>query len=163
MLNNPKMEVENLDLYYGNQQALKKVSLSFPANRISALIGPSGCGKSTLLRTLNRMNDLIPECRIAGSVRLDGEEILGDIDTVELRRRVGMVFQKPNPFPFSIFDNVAYGPRVGGIRNRGELEEIVEKNETTKIACQFCDQIYEFSPAEISEILEEMKNEKIST
>ena len=127
MLNNPKMEVENLDLYYGNQQALKKVSLSFPANRISALIGPSGCGKSTLLRTLNRMNDLIPECRIAGSVRLDGEEILGDIDTVELRRRVGMVFQKPNPFPFSIFDNVAYGPRVGGIRNRGELEEIVEK------------------------------------
>lgn len=126
MQNNSKIEVKDLDLFYGTHHALKGVNMTFPAQQITALIGPSGCGKSTLLRTLNRMNDLIPECRVTGSIRLDGEEILSNIDTVLLRRRVGMVFQKPNPFPSGIFDNVAYGPRTAGIRGRAELEEIVE-------------------------------------
>lgn len=126
MQNNSKIEITDLDLYYGSHHVLKNIRLSFPERQITALIGPSGCGKSTLLRTLNRMNDLIPECRITGSVTLDGEEILGNIDTVLLRRRVGMVFQKPNPFEMSIFDNVAYGPRTIGGYSRSALEETVE-------------------------------------
>ena len=121
-----KMTVRGLDLFYGNFQALKGISMGIPAREITALIGPSGCGKSTLLRTLNRMNDLTAECRIVGDVRLNGENIYGDMDVAVLRRRVGMVFQKPNPFPMSIYDNVAYGPRTHGIRDRRRLDEIVE-------------------------------------
>ena len=121
-----KMTVQGLDLFYGKFQALKQVSIGFPVREITALIGPSGCGKSTLLRTLNRMNDLTENCRITGTVRLDGEDIYGDIDVNHLRRRVGMVFQKPNPFPMSVYDNVAYGPRAHGVRSRHRLDEIVE-------------------------------------
>ena len=122
-----KITVQGLDLFYGEFQALKSIDLGIPAREITALIGPSGCGKSTLLRTLNRMNDLTPECRIVGEVRLNGEDIYADMDVTALRRRVGMVFQKPNPFPMSIYDNVAYGPRTHGIRDRRRLDEIVEE------------------------------------
>ena len=122
-----KMTVRGLNLFYGGFQALKNVTLGISEREITALIGPSGCGKSTLLRTLNRMNDLTPECRIVGEVRLNGEDIYGDMDVTALRRRVGMVFQKPNPFPMSIYDNVAYGPRTHGIRDRRRLDEIVEE------------------------------------
>ncbi|NLC58020.1 MAG: phosphate ABC transporter ATP-binding protein [Armatimonadetes bacterium] len=122
-----KITVEHLNLYYGRFQALKGVSLTIREKAITALIGPSGCGKSTFLRTLNRMNDLIPGIRIEGSVQIDGEEIYGPaVDIVGLRKRVGMVFQRPNPFSMSIFDNVAYGPRVHGIRDKHRLAEIVE-------------------------------------
>ena len=122
-----KIEITNLDLYYDDFHALKSVDLSIEANRITAFIGPSGCGKSTLLKTLNRMNDLVPSCRITGNVLLDGEDIYGDLDINLLRKRVGMVFQKPNPFPMSVYDNVAYGPRTHGIRRKALLDEIVEK------------------------------------
>lgn len=122
-----KFSVENLDLYYGDFRALKNVGLKIPSRQITALIGPSGCGKSTLLKTLNRMNDLVEGCRITGSVLLDGEDIYGSMDVNLLRKRVGMVFQKPNPFPMSIYDNVAYGPRTHGIRSRVLLDEIVER------------------------------------
>lgn len=121
------IRARNLDLWYGKTQALRDISLDIPDKAVSALIGPSGCGKSTFLRTLNRMNDLVPNVRTSGIVEIDGEDILSpDVDVTSLRRRVGMVFQKPNPFPMSIFDNVAYGPRTYGIRNRSRLEEIVE-------------------------------------
>ena len=123
-----KMTVRELSLFYGDFQALKQINMGLPDKEITALIGPSGCGKSTLLRTLNRMNDLVASCRITGQVRLDGENIYGDMDVSVLRRRVGMVFQKPNPFPMSIYDNVAYGPRTHGIRNRQRLDEIVESS-----------------------------------
>ena len=123
-----KFTIENLDLWYGDFQALKSINLNMPANEITAMIGPSGCGKSTLLKTLNRMNDLVEGCRISGSVRLDGEDIYGDMDVNHLRKRVGMVFQKPNPFPMSIYDNVAFGPRTHGIRSKVKLDEIVEKS-----------------------------------
>ncbi len=123
-----KIEITNLDLYYDDFHALKSVDLSIEANRITAFIGPSGCGKSTLLKTLNRMNDLVPNCRITGNVLLDGEDIYGDLDINLLRKRVGMVFQKPNPFPMSVYDNVAYGPRTHGIRRKAVLDEIVEKS-----------------------------------
>lgn len=123
-----KFEVNNLDLYYGEFQALKKLSLQIPAREITAFIGPSGCGKSTLLKCLNRMNDLVEGCRITGSIRLDGEDIYGDMDVTLLRKRVGMVFQKPNPFPMSIYDNVAFGPRTHGVRSRSKLNELVEKS-----------------------------------
>ncbi|MBX6395791.1 MAG: phosphate ABC transporter ATP-binding protein [Alicyclobacillaceae bacterium] len=124
-----KIDVQQLNLYYGQQQALFNISLSMPERAITALIGPSGCGKSTFLRTLNRMNDLIPGVRISGSVRIDGEDIYRSrIDVVELRKRVGMVFQRPNPFPMSIYDNVAYGPRIHGTRNKRQLDEIVERS-----------------------------------
>lgn len=123
-----KFTIENLDLWYGDFQALKSINLNMPANEITAMIGPSGCGKSTLLKTLNRMNDLVEGCRISGSVRLDGEDIYGDMDVNHLRKRVGMVFQKPNPFPMSIYDNVAFGPRTHGIRSKIKLDEIVEKS-----------------------------------
>jgi len=124
-----KMETRDLDLHYGSKQALKSISARLEANSISALIGPSGCGKSTYLRCLNRMNDLIENVRIAGEVTLEGENIYArGVDVVELRQRVGMVFQKPNPFPMSIFDNIAYGPRLHGIKNKSQLQEIVERS-----------------------------------
>ena len=123
-----KFEVSNMDLYYGNFHALKNINLNMEANRITALIGPSGCGKSTFIKSLNRMNDLVEGCRVTGDIRLDGEDIYGAMDVSHLRRRVGMVFQKPNPFPMSVYDNIAYGPRTHGVRNRAELDEIVEKS-----------------------------------
>lgn len=123
-----KIDIENLNLYYDSFQALKDVSISIPANEITAFIGPSGCGKSTMLKTINRMNDLIEYCKISGTILLDGEDIYGDMDTTLLRKRVGMVFQKPNPFPMSIYDNVAFGPRTHGVRNKAKLDDIVERS-----------------------------------
>ncbi len=123
-----KFEVKNLDLYYGDLHALKSINLEIQEKRITALIGPSGCGKSTLLKTLNRMNDLIDGCRITGEVLLDHENIYYNYDVNALRKKVGMVFQKPNPFPMSIFDNVAFGPRTHGVRSRAALGELVEKS-----------------------------------
>lgn len=121
--------VEGLDLWYSSTQALHHVSMDIPEKSITALIGPSGCGKSTFLKTLDRMNDLVPGVRIEGTVRYDGKDIFAaDVDVNELRRQVGMVFQKPNPFPMSIYDNVAYGPRTHGVRNRAKLDEIVEQS-----------------------------------
>ena len=125
-----KITVTDLNLYYGQFHALKGINLAFPAREITALIGPSGCGKSTLLKTLNRMNDLVEGCRITGSVKLDDQEIYGGMDVNTLRKRVGMVFQKPNPFPMSIYDNIAYGPRTHGVRSRVMLDEIVERSLT---------------------------------
>ena len=122
-----KIEIINTDLYYGDFHALKNINLDIPANQITAFIGPSGCGKSTLLKSLNRMNDLVEGCRITGELLLDGEDIYGPMDVNLLRRRVGMVFQKPNPFPMSIYDNIAYGPRTHGIRSKAKLDDIVEK------------------------------------
>ena len=122
-----KIEIKNTDLYYGDFHALKNINLDIPANQITAFIGPSGCGKSTLLKSLNRMNDLVEGCRITGELLLDGEDIYGPMDINLLRKRVGMVFQKPNPFPMSIYDTIAYGPRTHGIRSRAKLDEIVEK------------------------------------
>ena len=122
-----KISVSNLDLYYGDFRALKNVSLELPQKEITAFIGPSGCGKSTLLKSLNRMNDLVEGCKITGQVLLDGEDIYNGMDINLLRKRVGMVFQKPNPFPMSIYDNIAYGPRTHGIRSKVQLDEIVEK------------------------------------
>jgi phosphate transport system ATP-binding protein len=123
-----KIEIQKLNLYYESFQALRGVNLSIEANKITAFIGPSGCGKSTLLKTLNRMNDLIEGCRIEGVVLLDGEDIYGNMDTTLLRKRVGMVFQKPNPFPMSIYDNVAFGPRTHGVRGKAKLDDIVERS-----------------------------------
>ncbi len=125
---NVKMKSENLDLYYGAHQALKSVNMNIYEKKITALIGPSGCGKSTFLKTLNRMNDLVDNVSIKGIVTLDGEDIYDrKVDTTSLRKRVGMVFQQPNPFPMSVYDNIAYGPRIHGIKKRSELDEIVEK------------------------------------
>lgn len=123
-----KISVKNLDLFYGDFQALININAEIYEGDITALIGPSGCGKSTFLKTLNRMNDLVENTKITGSVKLDGEEILTGIDVVALRKRVGMVFQKPNPFPMSIYDNVAYGPKIHGIKKKSILDEIVEKS-----------------------------------
>ncbi len=123
-----KIEVRALDLYYGSFQALKKVNLTVPENHITALIGPSGCGKSTLLKTLNRMNDLVEGCRTEGEVLLDGQSIFNGMDVNLLRKRVGMVFQKPNPFPMSVYDNVAFGPRTHGIKSKAKLDDIVERS-----------------------------------
>ncbi|MDI6605181.1 MAG: phosphate ABC transporter ATP-binding protein PstB [Thermoanaerobacteraceae bacterium] len=125
-----KIEVRELDLFYGDIQALKKVDMDIEENSVMALIGPSGCGKSTFIRTLNRMNDLIDCVKITGKVILDNLDIYKDIDPIELRKRVGMVFQKPNPFPMTIFDNIAYGPRIHGIYSKKKLNEIVEKSLT---------------------------------
>lgn len=122
------IQTKNLDLYYGTTQALKKISLDINKNEVTALIGPSGCGKSTFLRTLNRMNDLIENVKIEGEVLFEGKNIYTECDTIGLRKRIGMVFQKPNPFPMSIYDNVAYGPRIHGIKNKSSLDEIVEKS-----------------------------------
>lgn len=123
-----KIIIKNLELYYDDFKALKNINLNIRENEITAFIGPSGCGKSTLLKTLNRMNDLVAGCRIDGKILLDGEDIYGDVDVNDLRKRVGMVFQKPNPFPMSIYDNIAYGPRTHGIKSKGRLDEIVEKS-----------------------------------
>ena len=122
------METQDLHLWYGNFEALKGVSMAIPEQRITALIGPSGCGKSTYLKTLSRMNDLVEGCRIQGKVTLAGADIYGGMDVNQLRKRVGMVFQKPNPFPMSIYDNIAYGHRIHGVRSRGKLDEIVERS-----------------------------------
>ena len=121
-----KFQVNNLDLYYGDFKALKDINLNLKANEITAFIGPSGCGKSTFLKSLNRMNDLVEGCRITGKVTLDGEDIYGNMDVNLVRKRVGMVFQKPNPFPMSIYDNIAFGPRTHGIHSKAKLDEIVE-------------------------------------
>lgn len=122
-----KISVSNLNLYYGANHALKNVSMEIPKQEVTAFIGPSGCGKSTFLKTLNRMNDLVDGVRIDGKVLLDGEDIYStDVDTTLLRKKVGMVFQQPNPFPMSIYDNIAYGPRIHGIKNKSQLDEIVE-------------------------------------
>ena len=123
-----KMTIHDMNLFYGDFQALKNINLDIPENRITAFIGPSGCGKSTLIKSLNRMNDLVEGCRITGDIRLDGQNIYGDIDINNLRKRVGMVFQTPNPFPMSIYDNIAYGPRTHGVRSKVRLDEIVENS-----------------------------------
>lgn len=125
-----KFEIEKLNLHYGSFHALKDITLNIPAGEITAFIGPSGCGKSTLLKSLNRMNDLVEGCRIEGKALLDGEDIYGSMDVNMLRKRVGMVFQKPNPFPMSIYDNIAYGPRTHGVRSKAALDEIVERSLT---------------------------------
>lgn len=126
--NMSKLSIRNLDLYYDDFKALKDVNLEIEKNKITAFIGPSGCGKSTLLKSINRMNDLVDGCRIEGEILLDGENIFRGMDVNLLRKRVGMVFQKPNPFPMSIYDNIAYGPRTHGIRSKAKLDEIVERS-----------------------------------
>ena len=123
-----KFEIKDLNLYYGDYHALKNINMDLAENEITAFIGPSGCGKSTFLKCLNRMNDLVEGCKITGSVTLDGEDIYGNLDVNKLRKRVGMVFQNPNPFPMSVYDNIAYGPRTHGIRNKKVLDEIVERS-----------------------------------
>lgn len=125
-MNNNKIEIRNMNLHYGDFHALHDINLDIKENEITAFIGPSGCGKSTLLRSLNRMNDLVENCHITGDITLDGQDIYRNCDVNLLRKRVGMVFQKPNPFPMSIYDNIAYGPRTHGIRSRVKLDEIVE-------------------------------------
>lgn len=119
---------KNLNLWYGNNHALKDINIELPERQITALIGPSGCGKSTFLKTLNRMNDLIEGCKIEGDIRLDGTDIYKDVDVNILRKKVGMVFQKPNPFPMSVYDNIAYGPRIHGVKSKVKLDEIVERS-----------------------------------
>jgi len=121
-----KIDVSDLDLFYGDFQALKKIQFNLEKKEVAALIGPSGCGKSTFIRILNRMNDLIPSCRITGKVLIDGKDIFGSMDVTELRTRVGMVFQKPNPFNMTVFDNVAYGRRMQGVKDKHQLADIVE-------------------------------------
>ena len=129
MENKVKISTQNLNLYYGENHALKNINLDLYENKITAFIGPSGCGKSTYLKTLNRMNDLVPNVKIEGTVLLDGEDIYDpQVDTTLLRKKVGMVFQQPNPFPMSIYDNIAYGPRIHGIKGKAELDAIVEKS-----------------------------------
>ncbi len=123
-----KLIIKDLDLYYGEFHALKDINLDITANEITAFIGPSGCGKSTLLKSLNRMNDLVKNCQITGQVALDGKDIYRDMDIDLLRKKVGMVFQKPNPFPMSIYDNIAFGPRTHGIHSKAELDEVVERS-----------------------------------
>ena len=123
-----KFDIKNLHLHYGDFHALKGIDMQIPENKVTAFIGPSGCGKSTFLKTLNRMNDLVEGCKIDGTVLLDGKNVYGDIEVNELRRRVGMVFQKPNPCPRSIYDNIAYGPRTHGIKAKSKLDEIVERS-----------------------------------
>lgn len=123
-----KLSIQNIDLYYGDFKALKNINMEIEENKITAFIGPSGCGKSTLLKSINRMNDLVEGCRIEGDILLDGKSVFKGMDVNLLRRRVGMVFQKPNPFPMSIYDNIAYGPRTHGIRSKSKLDDIVEKS-----------------------------------
>lgn len=123
-----KFDIQNMELHYGDFHAIKNVNLNIPPNEITAFIGPSGCGKSTVLKSLNRMNDLVPDCKIEGLITLDGEDIYKNMDVNILRKRVGMVFQKPNLFPMSIYDNIAYGPRVHGIRDKKRLDQIVEES-----------------------------------
>ena len=125
---NNKITIKDTELYYSDFHALKNINMDIVENEITAFIGPSGCGKSTLLKSLNRMNDLVEGCKITGDIRLDGEDIYGDMDINMLRKRVGMVFQRPNPFPMSVYDNIAYGPRTHGIKSRIALDEIVENS-----------------------------------
>ena len=128
-MENSKVSIQNMDLYYGDFHALKNLNLEIPANQVTAFIGPSGCGKSTCIKSLNRMNDLIDSCKITGTIKIDGEDIYAPrTDVTLLRKRAGMVFQKANPFPMSVYDNIAYGPRVHGIKNRAKLDEIVENS-----------------------------------
>ena len=124
----PEIQVKNLELFYGDNKALKNINLDIESKKVTALIGPSGCGKSTFLRTLNRMNDLIDNVKITGEIIIGGKNIYKDIDEIDLRKKVGMVFQKPNPFPMSIYDNVAYGPRLHGVKDKKTLDGIVEKS-----------------------------------
>ena len=126
-MNNSKFSISDMDLYYDKFHALKNIALEIQPNEVTAFIGPSGCGKSTLLKSLNRMNDLVEGCKITGNILLDNEDIYGSMDVNLLRKRVGMVFQKPNPFPMSIYDNIAYGPRTHGIKRKSDLDNIVEK------------------------------------
>ncbi|MCI9078077.1 MAG: phosphate ABC transporter ATP-binding protein [Lachnospiraceae bacterium] len=135
---NDMVTTKDLNLWYGSNHALKNISLSLPEKEITALIGPSGCGKSTYLKTLNRMNDLVENCRIEGEIRLSGTDIYQEIDVNILRKRVGMVFQKPNPFPMSIYDNIAYGPRIHGIKSKVKLDEIVERSLTQAAIWEEC-------------------------
>lgn len=129
MENTIKLDIKKLNLYYGNNHALKDVDMKIPENQITAFIGPSGCGKSTFLKTLNRMNDLVENVRIEGKILLDNEDIYSPkVDTTLLRKKIGMVFQQPNPFPMSIYDNIAYGPRIHGIKSKSQLDDIVEKS-----------------------------------
>ncbi|WLD29623.1 Phosphate import ATP-binding protein PstB 3 [Clostridioides difficile] len=128
LINKIKMSVKDLDLFYGDKQALNKINMDIKENKVTALIGPSGCGKSTFIRTLNRMNDLIENVTITGNISVDGEDIYTSDDVINLRTKVGMVFQKPNPFPMSIYDNVAYGPRTHGLRDKKQLDKIVEES-----------------------------------
>lgn len=125
-MNNVTFDISNMNLHYGDFHALKNINLTLLRNEVSAFIGPSGCGKSTLLKSLNRMNDLVPSCKITGKILLDGQDIYQNCDVNALRKRVGMVFQKPNPFPMSIYDNIAFGPRTHGIKKKAELDEIIE-------------------------------------
>lgn len=125
-IKNPEIQVRNLELFYGDNKALKNINLDIESKKVTALIGPSGCGKSTFLRTLNRMNDLIEGVKINGEILIDGKNIYKEYDEIDLRKKVGMVFQKPNPFPMSIYDNIAYGPRIHGIKDKKKLDEIVE-------------------------------------
>ena len=127
-MNNIKINVKNLELFYGDNKALKGIDMQIKENKVTAIIGPSGCGKSTFLRTLNRMNDLIENVKIKGEISVDGEDIYKSDDVIKLRTKVGMVFQKPNPFPMSIYDNVAYGPRIHGIKDKATLDKIVEES-----------------------------------
>ena len=128
-MENSKVSIQNMDLYYGDFHALKNLNLEIPANQVTAFIGPSGCGKSTCIKSLNRMNDLIDGCKITGTIKIDGEDIYDPrTDVTLLRKRAGMVFQRANPFPMSVYDNIAYGPRVHGIKNRAKLDEIVENS-----------------------------------
>ncbi len=126
-MSEPKISIRGMDLYYDKFHAIKNISIDIPENEITAFIGPSGCGKSTVLKSLNRMNDLVPKCKITGDILLDGKDIYHNTDVNELRRRVGMVFQQPNPFPMSIYDNIAYGPKTHGIHSKAKLDDIVEK------------------------------------
>ena len=126
--NDYKFDISHLNLHYGDFHALKDVNMKIEANKITAFIGPSGCGKSTFLKTLNRMNDMVENCKIDGKVLLDGKDIFKEMDEITLRHRVGMVFQQPNPFPKSVYDNVAYGPRISGIKKKSQLDEIVERS-----------------------------------
>ncbi|MDF2594945.1 MAG: pstBB [Clostridia bacterium] len=128
MNNTAKFMVQDLDFFYGNMQALNKINMTIHQNEITAFIGPSGCGKSTFLRTLNRMNDLIEEARVEGTILLDNQDVYKELDIIKLRSRIGMVFQKPNPFSMSVYDNIAYGPRIHGITKKSILDEIVEKS-----------------------------------
>ncbi len=134
-----KIESRDLNLWYGDAQALKSVSMDIPENKVTAVIGPSGCGKSTFIRCINRMNDLIKDCRVTGELLFGGENIYDrDVDVVAIRKNIGMVFQKPNPFPMSIYDNIAYGPRVHGIRGKHKLDEVVE---TSLVAAALWDEV----------------------
>lgn len=123
-----KISIQDMELYYGDFQAIKGISMEIPENKITAFIGPSGCGKSTVIKSLNRMNDLVEGCKITGNILLDGVDIYKEMDPIVLRKRVGMVFQKPNPFPMSVYDNIAFGPRTHGIKNKAQLDEIVERS-----------------------------------